>query len=86
MWNTLRDLKTRSNLPWLLVGDFNEALWQEEHMSVNPTAVNQMEAFREVLFDCNLSDLGFAGVPYTDNNKRSGKANMRVRLDPAVAC
>jgi hypothetical protein len=86
MWNTLRDLKTRSNLPWLLVGDFNEALWQEEHMSVNPTAVNQMEAFREVLFDCNLSDLGFAGVPYTYDNKRTGWANVCVRLDRAVAC
>jgi hypothetical protein len=32
VWNTFCDLKTRSNLPWLLVGDFNEALWQEEHV------------------------------------------------------
>jgi hypothetical protein len=26
MWDTLRNLKTLSNLPWLVVGDFNEAL------------------------------------------------------------
>jgi hypothetical protein len=45
-----------------------------------------MEAFREVLFDCELTDLGFAGVPYTYDNKRHGNANIRVRLDRAVAC
>jgi exonuclease III len=45
-----------------------------------------MEAFREVLSDCNLTDLGFVGVPYTYDNKRQGRANVQVRLDRAVAC
>jgi hypothetical protein len=45
-----------------------------------------MEAFREVLFDCDLIDLGFSGTPYTYDNKRHGRANVRVRLDWAVAC
>jgi hypothetical protein len=65
MWDTLRNLKTVSNLPWLIMGDFNEALWQEEHLSCSPRSVHQMEAFRDVLFYCNLTDLGFSGVPYT---------------------
>jgi hypothetical protein len=86
MWETLRNLKNASNLPWLVLGDFNEALWQEEHLSCTPRAVGQMEAFREVLFDCDLTDLGFSGVPYTYDNKRAGRANVRVRLDRAVAC
>jgi hypothetical protein len=86
MWDTLRNLRTLSNLPWLVVGDFNEALWQEEHISCTPRPVGQMEAFREVLFDCGLTDLGFSGVPYTYDNKRQGNSNVRVRLDRAVAC
>jgi hypothetical protein len=86
MWDTLRNLKIMSNLPWLVVGDFNEALWQEEHLSYTARSVSQMDAFREVLFDCNLTDLGFSGVPYTYDNKRSGRPNVRVRLDRAVAC
>jgi hypothetical protein len=45
-----------------------------------------MEAFREVLYDCDLTDLGFSGIPYTYDNKRQGRANVRVRLDRAVAC
>jgi hypothetical protein len=85
MWDALRNLKTNSDLPWLVIGDFNEALWQEEHLSYTPRPTNQMDAFREVLFDCNLTDLGFAGVPYTYDNKRQGKANVQVRLDRAVA-
>jgi hypothetical protein len=67
------------------MGDFNEALWQEEHLSKTPRAVNQMDSFREVLSDCNLVDLRFAGVPYTYDNKRQGRANAKVRLDRAVA-
>jgi endonuclease/exonuclease/phosphatase family metal-dependent hydrolase len=86
MWDTIRELKSLSNLPWLLMGDFNEALWQEEHISQTPRPTNQMEAFRDVLFDCNLTDLGFTGVPYTYDNRRHGRANVRVRLDRAVAC
>jgi exonuclease III len=86
MWDALRNLKNVSNLPWLVFGDFNEALWHEEHMSNTPRLVNQMEAFREVLFDCNLTGLGFSGILYTYDNKRAGRANVKVRLDRAVAC
>jgi hypothetical protein len=86
MWDSLRNLKLESDLPWVVIGDFNEALWQEEHLSCTPQPVSQTEAFREVLFDCNLTDLGFSGVPYTYDNKRVGRANVRVHLDRAIAC
>jgi hypothetical protein len=46
LWDTIRNLKTQSNLPWLLIGDFNEALWQKEHFSQSPRPLSQMEAFR----------------------------------------
>jgi hypothetical protein len=85
MWDKLRNLKLESNLPWLVMGDFNEVLWPEEHISATPRAVGQMEAFRDVLNVCNLRDLGFSGVPYTFDNKRKGNANVKVRLDRAVA-
>jgi hypothetical protein len=44
-----------------------------------------MAAFRETLDVCNLVDLGFKGLLYTYDNKRSGRANVRVRLDRVVA-
>jgi hypothetical protein len=33
MWDTLKRLKDDSEVPWMVMGDFNEALWQEEHFS-----------------------------------------------------
>jgi hypothetical protein len=44
-----------------------------------------MVAFRDCLQVCELTDLGFSGLPYTYDNKRSGAQNVRVRLDRAVA-
>lgn len=44
-----------------------------------------MAAFRDVLTDCGLMDLGFVGLPFTYDNGRDGNANVKVRLDRAVA-
>jgi hypothetical protein len=44
-----------------------------------------MANFREALSDCDLVDLGFTGLPFTYDNGRSGAANVKVRLDRAVA-
>jgi hypothetical protein len=62
MWDTPKNLKATSNLPWLVMSDFNEALWQQEHLSCTPHAEGQMAAFRETLTVCNLVDLGFTGL------------------------
>lgn len=85
MWETIQRLRAESDLPWLLMGDFNEALWQFEHFSITLRPEGQMKAFREVLSVCALTDLGFAGIPYTYDNGRQGRANVRVRLDRAMA-
>ncbi|KAK1678041.1 hypothetical protein QYE76_038889 [Lolium multiflorum] len=85
MWDALRAIRAESDLPWLVVGDFNEALWPEEHFSATTRPAGQMQAFRDALNDCRLTDLGFAGVPYTFDNMRNGRANVKVRLDRAVA-
>jgi hypothetical protein len=69
-----------------MLGDFNEAMWQHEHLSSTKRNERQMENFREVLSDCNIHDLGFTGLPWTYNNKQKGRNNVRVRLDRAVAC
>lgn len=85
MWSQMLDLKLRYDLPWLVIGDFNEAMWSFEHFSVTVRVEVQMEAFRDTLELCSLNDLGFSGFPYTYDNKRAGAANVRVRPDRAVA-
>jgi hypothetical protein len=33
MWKLLRRIKPRSQASWLMIGDFNEAMWPFEHFS-----------------------------------------------------
>jgi hypothetical protein len=40
-----------------------------------------MADFCDTLFDCDLTDIGFSGLPYTYDNGRDGDANVKVRLD-----
>lgn len=67
------------------MGDFNECMWDFEHFSLTPRPAGQMRAFHDCLEICNLADLGFCGVPHTYDNMRGGPANVKVRLDRAVA-
>ncbi|XP_073362640.1 uncharacterized protein [Aegilops tauschii subsp. strangulata] len=60
-------------------------MWGFEHFSATPRSAGQMIDFRDVLEVCVLGDLGFAGLPYTYDNRRGGRANVKVRLDRAVA-
>ena len=45
MWDHLTCLRGVSQEPWLVCGDFNEALWQHEHMSRTLRSESQMAAF-----------------------------------------
>jgi hypothetical protein len=86
-WKLLKRIKTNGyeNLPWLMLGDFNEAMWQSEHFSVTKRNERRMQDFRDTMQFCDLHDLGYKGLPWTYNNKQEGRKNVRVRLDRAVA-
>jgi hypothetical protein len=85
MWDALRRLRSVSPLPWVVIGDFNKAMWGFEHFSACDRPKRQMSLFRDALNDCDLVDLGFKGLPFTYDNGRGRAANVKVRLDRAVA-
>jgi hypothetical protein len=85
MWELLQRIKDRVPDPWIVMGDFNEVMWQFEHFSNTRRGERQMEDFREVLEICDLHDIGFSGLPWTFDNRRGGSRNVKVRLDRAVA-
>jgi hypothetical protein len=71
--------------PWLMARNFNECLWQGEHISKRKRNEKKYD-FREILSHRDLHDLGFSGLAWTYDNKQKGDRNVRVRIGRAVAC
>ncbi|KAK7848986.1 putative mediator of rna polymerase ii transcription subunit 37c [Quercus suber] len=61
LWNNLRILANMHDLPWALMGDFNEVLSAEEKYGGNPVCQRRIRAIKECMDDCNMMDLGFTG-------------------------
>jgi hypothetical protein len=84
-WDLLRWLSTRSVLPWLCAGDFNEVLHANEQFGGQGRSERQMEGFREAVEICGFNDLGYIGLPYTWDNRQPVGHNIKVRLDRGFA-
>ena len=84
-WRCLRTLHAIPHQAWLCLGDFNETLFGTEHFSRAARPEWQMRAFRQVLEDCSLQDLGFTGLPFTWDNRQAGNMNVKARLDRGLA-
>lgn len=85
MWDRMRTLCGEWLGPWLVIGDFNETLWQYEHFSQHPRLERQMVDFREIISHWDLNDLDFSGLPWTYNNSKGGDRNVHFCLDRQVA-
>lgn len=64
-WALLRQLHSKYQLPWILSGDFNEILWQNEKQGMNARAYWQIQNFWDVIANCGFEDLGFEGFEFT---------------------
>lgn len=80
-WDLLRTLSSRSVLPWVVGGDFNEIMSNDEKSGGLVRAPGLMNAFREGLLVCDLTDLGFEGCKFTRSNNRVDHFTVRCRLD-----
>jgi len=83
-WSLLAGLNN-PNLPWLCFGDFNEILMQQEKRGGSPKPQNSIDSFSRVVHECDLTDLGFTGYPFTWSNNRGGGDNVQERLDRFLA-
>lgn len=65
----MRTLEYQYNLPWLVLGDFNEILYNDENSGGPRRQVGSILLFREALVDCKLEDMGYFGSKFTWSNK-----------------
>ncbi|PKI48862.1 hypothetical protein CRG98_030710 [Punica granatum] len=85
LWDCLDQLSSRSQAPWLVIGDFNEILDASEKRGgalFNPTLASR---FREVMERCGLLDMGSSGPCFTWIGQLfTGLERIFKRLDRAL--
>lgn len=70
LWNNLKNAANLHNKPWIIVGDFNEVLVEEDKFGGRMISANRSLIFKECLDFCNMVDLGFNGPYFTWTNLR----------------
>ncbi|XP_043720930.1 uncharacterized protein LOC122668429 [Telopea speciosissima] len=85
VWNRISSFGANRQEPWLCTGDFNSFLGWHEKSGGNRQGDRDINIFRDFLFTCGLLDLGTNGPAYTWKNRRCGSANIRIKLDWALA-
>ncbi|XP_060202217.1 uncharacterized protein LOC132630676 [Lycium barbarum] len=84
LWESLYHLASDMTLPWLVGGDFNVIVHEEEKYGGLPVTLNEVEAFRHCIQSCNLSDLGYKGNIFTWWNGRGEDDCVFKRLDKCL--
>lgn len=77
MWNKLREIPTKlDGVPWLVGGDFNIFVSEEERQGGKKKQTREMMEFAEAISDCQLLDVGADGAKFT-----WARGNTFERLD-----
>ena len=74
---------TTSDLPWCVIGDFNEICNNEAKQGTIPHLPQLIRNFYEALHDCQLQDIPLQGYPFTWERGRGTLQWVEERLDRA---
>ena len=81
-WDYLENLAMNISFSWILLGDFNDMISEEEKLGGLPVNRTHIAAFRNCLDKCGLIDLGFHGPRFTWTNKSPvWQSTIKERLD-----
>lgn len=81
LWNNLSNVAELHNMPWVIVGDFNEPLSNADKFGGRVANSSWSLLFKECLNKCNMVDLGFLGPRFTWTNRREVQNLIQERID-----
>lgn len=84
LWDSIYQLAKTMALPWLVGGDFNTVLSDEEKIGGLPVTSENCEEFAFCINFLELLDVGFKGSPFTWWNGRTNSSCIFERLDRVV--
>ncbi|XP_057481140.1 uncharacterized protein LOC130768162 [Actinidia eriantha] len=79
LWDSLYNFNVSLELPWLLLGDFNNVLRSEERVNGRPVNSYETRDFRKCCYDLGISDLRSNRVFHTWTNN-----SIWCKLDRAM--
>lgn len=77
LWSNLMKVAELHNMPWVMAGDFNEPLVEDDKFGGREISVNRSLLFKECLDKYSMIDIGFLGPRFTWTNKREIQALIR---------
>lgn len=80
-WEELLRYRQHSTGDWVLWGDFNDLLWEDEKQGGWNREIWTLKAFRQFTTDLGAVDIGYYGYPFTWVNRRFGIGLIQERLD-----
>nr|KYP67620.1 LINE-1 reverse transcriptase isogeny [Cajanus cajan] len=83
LWTHLSQMRSLFQLPWVLLGNFNDILFGHEQRGGNFSNARASE-FQTMLDNCDLLDLGYFGNKYTWQRPSMGGRLISRRLDRAL--
>ncbi|XP_058762616.1 uncharacterized protein LOC131636004 [Vicia villosa] len=84
-WDMLRDVRNMSNMPWCIIGDFNDLLSQEDKRGIHPHPNWLCSVFRQAISDCDLVDSPLICCQFTWVKSRGSEHMIEEILDRAFA-
>ena len=81
LWNNLIKVAKMHNMPWVLAGDFNEPLMDDDKFGGRTVSVSRSLLFKDCLDKCSIIDIRFSGLQFTWTNKRNLQALIQERID-----
>ncbi|XP_019192477.1 PREDICTED: uncharacterized protein LOC109186787 [Ipomoea nil] len=83
-WDLIRTLAGKSNLPWVMIGDFNDLLYQAEKRGGNPHPLSLLHGFGETIEECRLAQMPMMGYPFTWEKGKGTPNWIEERLDKVL--
>ncbi|XP_075080662.1 uncharacterized protein LOC142166136 [Nicotiana tabacum] len=70
LWKYLCSISQGNNIPWIVLGDFNDVLHTGDRIGDNPILYVEVVDFSNCIDSCGLSELPSIGGQYTWNDRQ----------------
>ncbi|XP_070040268.1 uncharacterized protein [Nicotiana tomentosiformis] len=83
LWDNLRGATVGINKPWLVVGDFNAVMCQDDRLFSNSITYTEIKEYSACMHEFLITEIQWRGDYYTWSNKQLGSDIIYSRLDRA---